>query len=199
MHMSIIYTRNMWPLLALVFVALLALVCGCVSDEPSGGLVETQPTGGQSPEQTTAVEVVHYTILRDHLPTATNNWLSLDPLGETSTTEEGHRYSYATAVYLLKSNNEIVVTVGIEDSGGNSVGYWVDWDSWYEYEDIEYSWKKTTVNGYPAWDYHDKTENIYIRYIGIDDRFIVYIISYGGDYITPFTNAMDLDEIASLA
>ena len=185
---------------AVVFIALLALVCGCVIESPADGPGETPAqTPLQTPGQVPAVDVIHHSILKEYLPTATNNWLSFDPLGDTYTTEEGYRYSFAAAVYLLKSNNDIMVTVGIEDSGGDPVGYWDDWESWYEYDDIEYSWSKTTVNGYPAWDYHDKTENVYTRYIGIEDRFVVYIICDGEDYITTFTNAMDLDEIAALA
>jgi hypothetical protein len=197
--MSICYTKQIRAVLVVVFIAAMALVCGCVSDTPSNGSAGTPaPTEMKPTGQATGAGVIHYTILWTYLPTANNNWLSFDPIGETDITEDGYPYTHVAAVYVLKSNTDVMVTVGIEDSGGDPVGYWEDWDAWYEYEDIEYSWKKTEVNGYPAWDFHDKFENIYIRYIGIDDRFIVYIISDGEDYITSFTNAMDLEDIAAL-
>lgn len=189
-------------MLVVVFIVI-ANGSGCVSYTPSNGTIDTTtptpaPTQSELPMHTPGAGVVHYSILREYLPTATNNWISFDPVGDTYITEKGYHYTYVAAVYVLQSNSDVMVTVGIEDSGGESVGYWEDWESWSEYEDIEYSWKKTTINGYPAWDFHDKFEDAYIRYIGIDDRFIVYIISDGADYLTTFTNAMDFDDIAAL-
>lgn len=93
-----------------------------------------------------------------------------------------------------------MVTVYIQDTGGEDVGYWQMWDTFYAFDSDEVSWESTIVDLYPAWIYHDKVNDQWSEYVGLPNGIIVMVLVENGkeDYITVFNNQIDFRGMAAL-
>ncbi|MBN1195291.1 MAG: hypothetical protein JXA08_08120 [Methanomicrobiaceae archaeon] len=181
------------------------MVSGCSGD--SGSATPATPAATMAPTARetgtggpSGASAVHYTELYRFFPTPTSNWIAEDPTGMTMSAADGE-WSFAQREYTHKTNPEIVVDIVIQDTAGMEVGYFQAWDSFVTMDTPEMSWKQITVQGYPAWEFYDKTENVYTQVIGINDRFIVWINLENGNqnYLTVFNTGMDLKGLAALA
>ncbi|TAJ44024.1 hypothetical protein CUJ86_08250 [Methanofollis fontis] len=181
------------------------MVAGC-SDSSESDAVPTTTTapqetenGGDGETAPSSVSAVHYTELMAFLPSATANWVEGEKTGMMMASG-GQQWSWAEATYTQTTNPDVEVTVIIQDTAGMKEGYWAIWDTATMVETPEFSWKSTSVEGYPAWEFTDKIDEEYILYVGIDDRFIVYIDVANGkkDILTVFSNMIDYGGIAAL-
>lgn len=192
--------------LIVVIMACIALACGCSS--PDTG---TPSTGDQTPAATTAAPgtqlptaspdrtPAHYSVLKGFLPTSTSNWVAGEPIAQ-SMSMQGMSLSQAYCEYDHKTVADIMVGVYIQDTGGEEVGYWQMWDSFYAFDSPEASWKSTTVDLYPAWVFNDKTSDTWTEYVGLPNGIIVMIMVENGkeDYLTVFNNQIDFRGLAAL-
>lgn len=191
-----------------LMVMLIAIACisGCTGSSDSNA---EPTTAASTPVATTAgdtgsssggeVSAVHYTELMKFLPSATSNW----EVGEKNgmmMSSGGEAWSWAEATYTQTTNPDTSVTVIIQDAAGTTEGYWSIWDTAVAVDTPDYSWKSTTIKGYPAWQFSDKTSDEYTLYVGVDERFMVYIdVSNGkADYLTVFGNMIDYSGLAAL-
>jgi len=193
-------------LLAGLFVMLLAIACvaGCTGSSDSGATPTTQAS---TPVTTAAggatsggsVSAVHYTDLIKFLPSATANWEAGDKNGGTMSSGS-EAWSWAEATYTQTTNPDVSVTVVIQDTAGMTEGYWTIWETATVVDTPDFSWKSTTIKGYPAWEFADKTADEYTLYVGINDRIMVFIDVSNGkkDYLTVFGNMIDFNGLAAL-
>ncbi|NYT06206.1 MAG: hypothetical protein GKC04_07565 [Methanomicrobiales archaeon] len=190
--------------LILIVLAGFCMVCGCSGDSAPEATPTPAATQTSAPTATSAPaavgKAVHYTELYRFFPTPTSNWVSEDPAGMSMSSADGE-WSFAQRIYTQKTNEDIVVDIVIQDTAGLDVGYLQAWESYVEVDTPEVSWKSTTVQGYPAWEFHDKMENVYTQTIAVKDRFIVWINLENGQqsYLTVFNTGIDLDGLAALA
>lgn len=192
-------------LLSGLIVLLVAIACmaGCTGSD-SGAAPATE---SQTPATTAAggapasgpVSAVHYTDLIKFLPSATANWEAGDKNGGTMSSG-GEDWSWAEATYTQTTNPDVSVTVVIQDTAGMTEGYWTIWETATVVDTPDFSWKSTTIKGYPAWEFVDKTADEYTLYVGINDRIMVFIDVSNGkkDYLTVFGNMIDFNGLAAL-
>jgi hypothetical protein len=191
----------------LSFIAIcIVLSAGCT------GSKESAPPQSEEQAQATAVqgsagtgtattgEVIHNSILKQYLPTATGNWES----GETTgiQVDDGmYKWSWASKTYEQKLGGEAVVDVIIQDTTGESVGYMASWDTYMEIDTPDMSMRKTTVQGFPGWIVTDKIDNVITQFVNVKDRFMVYTSISDGkeDYLTVFNTQTDLKGLSNLA
>ncbi|MGC9444950.1 MAG: PGF-CTERM sorting domain-containing protein [Candidatus Methanospirareceae archaeon] len=148
--------------------------------------------------QESSAEAVHFNTLIGFLPEAPRGWDGEDPFGQTFTTGEG-TWSMAMASYTESGNEEITADVGIMDSVYQQVGWWAAWQGFYSYESSDGYAKTVTVEGYPAWEAYNKDDNQYVLYVGINDRFMVFVNTNSDrDTLYDFADAIDFDGIADL-
>jgi PGF-CTERM protein len=150
-------------------------------------------------EQATTTEAVHFTKLVSFLPDAPSGWEGEEPEGMMYTIEEG-AWSMATRSYSKLGEEDITAEAGIMDSAFSTVGWWAAWKGFYAWETTEGYAKTTNVKGFPAWEAYTKDTNDYTLYVGINDRFMVFIQTNSDkDTLYKFANAIDYDGIAALA
>jgi hypothetical protein len=193
--------------IALIMTVLIGfcMVSGCTGDSGSETSATPAATTAPAAQETGAggpsgASAVHYTELYRFFPTPTSNWIAGDPTGMKMDAGDGE-WSFAQREYTQKNNPEIAVDIVIQDTAGMEVGYFQAWNTFYEMDTPEMSWRQITVKGYPAWEFNDKVENVYTQVIGINDRFIVWINIENGQqaYLTVFNTGMDIDGLAALA
>lgn len=144
-------------------------------------------------------EAVHFNTLIGYLPRAPSGWDGEDPFGQTFTTSEG-TWSMAMESYTKSNNDELTADVGIMDSVYQQVGWWAAWQGFYSYESTDGYAKTVTVEGYPAWESYTKDDNQYVLYVGINDRFMVFVNTNSDrDTLYDFADAIDLGGIADLS
>jgi hypothetical protein len=194
-----------WGAAVIFILVAICGVCGCTDAGTDDAATPPPPSGpeeGTSPSS--AVDtgtVVHYTELQAFLPTMTNNWVPVEEDAGTLTFDE-QSYSQAYAVYELKTDPSITVTVFIQDVGDiEGAGYSQMWDTMVAFETPDMQYYTTTVAGHPAWILNDKAENTYTQLVNIDDRFFVWVGVENGkpEYATVFNNQIDYAGIAALA
>lgn len=145
-----------------------------------------------------ATEAVHFSKLIPFLPDAPSGWEGEEPFGMMYTIEEGS-WSMATESYTKSGAEDITAEVGIMDSAFYQVGLWTAWQGFYAWESTEGYAKTTTVKGFPAGEIYDKGSNDYSLYVGINDRFMVFIsTSSDRDTLYAFANSIDYKGIAAL-
>jgi len=148
--------------------------------------------------QERSAEVVHYNALIEFLPEAPRGWDGEEPFGQTFTSGEG-TWSMAMESYTKSGNDDITADVGIMDSAYQQVGWWAAWQGFYSYESTDGYAKTVTVDRYPAWEAYTKDDNQYVLYVGINDRFVVFINTNSDrDALYDFADAIDFDGIANL-
>lgn len=189
--------------LLLLLIAGSCITAGCTGDSTpeATSAPTTQPTAAATTAApVSAGTVVHYTALYPIFPTPTANWVAEDPSGMTMSGTEGE-WSFAQRTYTQKTNEDVVVDIVIQDTGGQQVGYSQAWNTYMEVDTPEMSWKRITVKGYPAWEFHDKMDNVYTQVISVDDRFFVWINIENGKqpYLTVFNTGLDLEDLAAMA
>lgn len=169
----------------IIGVILLVIVCGVSATVMADG---------------TPTESVNYKELIEYLPDVPSGWEGEEPDG-MSLSVEGGSWSWATGIYS-KSGTEADVTVDvvITDYAANIFGWQGAWESLFEWESTEGHMKRTTVNGFPAWEVYTKDTNDYALTVGINDRFLVLITTNDGkDTLYEFANLIDYDGISSLS
>jgi hypothetical protein len=189
--------------LLLLLIAGSCIIAGCTGDSApeATSAPTTQPTAtATTSAPASSGEVVHFTKLYPFFPTPTENWVAENPSGMTMSSAEGE-WSFAQRTYTQQTNEEVVVNIVIQDTGGQQVGYSQAWNTYMEVDTPEMSWRHITVQGYPAWEFHDKMDNVYTQIIAVNDRFFVWINIENGKqaYLTVFNNGLDLKGLAALA
>jgi len=197
-----------WVAAVLLILVVICGVCGCTdagTDDTSASPAPTAPVapaGGATPPLGGLTgNVVHYTVLQPFLPTLTNNWVVAEEDAGTMTVD-GQSYSQAYAVYELKTDPSVTVTVFIQDVGDvEGAGYSGMWDTMVAFETPDMQYYTTTVEGHPAWILNDKKEDTYTQLVNIDDRFFVWVGVENGkpEYVTVFNSQIDYAGIAALA
>lgn len=148
--------------------------------------------------EATATEAVHFSTLIEFLPDAPSGWDGEEPFGMMYTIQDG-TWSMATESYTKSGAEDTTADVGVMDSAFYQVGWWAAWQGFYTYESTEGYAKTVTVDGYPAWEVYGKETNDYGLYVGINDRFMVFINTNSDkDTLYDFANAIDYDGIAAL-
>ncbi len=148
--------------------------------------------------QATTTEAVHFSNLIPLLPDAPSGWEAEEPFGMMYTIEEG-TWSMASKSYTKSGAEDITAEVGIMDSAFYQVGWWAAWQGFYAWESTEGHAKITEVKGLPAWESYTKDGNAYGLYVGINDRFVVYInTNSGSDTLYAFANSIDYSGIGAL-
>lgn len=150
-----------------------------------------------------SVEAIHFSKLIEFLSPAPSGWKEEEPQGFTFTIENG-TWSQAVKSYTKKgteeSENPVTVQVGIMDSAYYTVGWWAVWKGFYKWETTEGYAKTTTVKGYPAFEIYNKPGKDYTLYVGMKDRFMVFITTKNSDRDTlyDFANSINYNGIAAL-
>ncbi|MDY6965697.1 MAG: PGF-CTERM sorting domain-containing protein [Halobacteriota archaeon] len=144
-------------------------------------------------------ESVHFNELIKLLPDAPSGWEGEEPEGMMYTIEDGS-WSMAVKEFSKSGSEDITADVGIMDSAFyRGVGWWATWDIFMEWESTEGYAKSTTVKGYPAREFHSKESNDYSLYVGINDRFMVFINTNSDkDTLDEFADSINYDKIAGL-
>ncbi len=149
--------------------------------------------------QERSAEAVHFNTLIEYLPDAPSGWDGEEPEGFSFMHEEG-TWSMAMGSYTKSSNEDVTADVGIMDSAYYQVGWMAAWQGFYAYESTDGYAKTVTVEGYPAWEAYTEDDNEYVLYIGIADRFMVFIATNSDrDTLYEFADAIDYDGIADLS
>jgi len=101
--------------------------------------------------------------------------------------------------YTKSGTEDITADVGIMDSAFYQVGWWAAWQGFYAWESTEGYGKTAEVKGFPAWEVYTKDGNDYGLYVGINDRFMVFISTNSDkDTLYAFANSIDYSGIATL-
>ena len=117
-----------------------------------------------------SVTAVDFSRLIPLLPGAPAGWEASDPEGAKMTFEKSE-WSFATREY---SKGDTSASVMISDSAFYNIGGWEMWNNQYSIETTDGYVKTTTIRGFPAWEMYTKPAD-YAAYIGINDRFMVFI------------------------
>lgn len=189
----------------ILMIAIMAIAAGCTG---TSGDQQTTPApqttsgdaddGSSSPSSST-VAAVSYTELQGFFPVSPAGW-QLDDKNGMTMTSQGEDWSMAFSTYSKTDNPDAEASVYIQDTAGMREGYWAMWDTATVVETDDFSWKSTTMDGYPAWEYVDKTSDQYDLYVGINDRIIVFVDVAGGskDDLYTFANSIDYGGLAAL-
>jgi len=149
-------------------------------------------------DEATATHAVPFDQLIEFLPNAPSGWDGGEPDGMTFTHEEG-TWSMATESYTKSGAEDTTAEVGVMDSAFYQVGWLAAWQGFYAYESTEGYAKTVTVDGYPAGEVYTKDSGEYTLFVGINDRFMVFISTNSNkDTLYDFANAIDYDGIAAL-
>jgi len=146
----------------------------------------------------TTTDAVHFNTLIEFLPDAPSGWTGEDPTGMTFTHEEG-TWSMATESYSKSGAEDVTADVVITDYAFYSMGWTAAWQGFYAYESTEGHAKTVTVKGNPAWEAYTKDGDDYSLFVGINDRFMVFINTNSDkDTLYDFANSIDYKGIAAL-
>jgi PGF-CTERM protein len=149
-------------------------------------------------DEATVTEAVHFSTLIAFLPDAPSGWDGEEPFGMMYTIQDG-TWSMATESYTKSGAEDTTAEVGVMDSAFYQVGWLAAWQGFYAYESTEGYAKTVTVDGYPAWVAYTKDSGEYTLFVGINDRFMVFISTNSDeDTLYDFANAIDYNGIAAL-
>ncbi len=156
---------------------------------------DTTPSTEEAQPEPGTAQLVHFDKLIPFLPDPPSGWVAEDPSGMMMSFGGGS-WSIADR-YYTKGDDD--ASIAIIDSAYLSVGPWMIWEGYFEYETTEGYLKSTNFKGYPAWEEHTKPDH-YALHIGIADRFMVSIsvTSMDKDTLYAFANKIDYDGIAAL-
>ncbi|MBP2145249.1 hypothetical protein J2129_000703 [Methanofollis sp. W23] len=146
-----------------------------------------------------SVTAVGYEELISYLPAAPSGWAAEEPFGIANQIDDG-TWSMASISYLNEADEGTTAELVIYDSAYYAVGGWELWESRFSYETTDGYLKSGKVQGYPSWESYEKDSQIYAQWIGIDDRFMVYVSVDAGskEDLDTFVNTVDCRGIAAL-
>jgi len=148
--------------------------------------------------QTIATQAVDYNELILYLPSAPFGWHAGEPQGFSFTHEEG-TWSMASADYTMAGAEDMTANVMITDYAQYTTGWTGAWKSFYAYESTEGYAKSVTVKGYPGWEVYDKNTKDYSLFVGLNDRFLVFIgTNSDKDTLWNFADLINYNGIAAL-
>ncbi|QSZ66472.1 hypothetical protein RJ40_02635 [Methanofollis aquaemaris] len=204
------------PIICVLMLIAACCIAGCASsstDEEKGqepvttgatGSGDSGPSadlsaGEEQRPEAGSVKAVGYQELITYLPAAPSGWTAEEPFGITNQIDEG-TWSMATLSYCNDANEETTAELVIYDSAYYAVGGWEFWESKFSYETTDGYLKSGEVQGYPSWESYEKDLQTYAKWVGIDDRFMVYVSIDAGSKadLDTFVNAIDYKGIASL-
>lgn len=144
-------------------------------------------------------QAVEYTKLIPFMPKAPLGWEAADePQGFSFTHEEG-TWSMASARYIKTGSEDLTADVMMNDYAQYTTGWTGAWKGYYAWESTKGYMKSVSVKGYPAWEIHEKDPNHYSLYVGLNDRFLVFVGTNGDkDTLYKFVDAIDYKGIAAL-
>ncbi len=187
----------------LVVLGLCLLAAGCTSDSSDTTTPQVTPGTTTAPAAGTTVSgaaqgsvtAVSFETLISLLPDAPAGWTAEEAVGASWTADDG-QWTWASRDY---SKDNAVASIMIQDSAYYGVGYWESWDSLVSFETSEGYYKQKEVGGHPAWEVFS-TPDSYGTWVGINERFMVYVSVEGGSKqdLDAFVNAVDYGGITNL-
>jgi PGF-CTERM protein len=148
-------------------------------------------------EQATTTQAVHFSTLIESLPDAPSEWEGEEPFGMTHT-YEGGTWSTAIKSYSKMGAEDVTADITISDYALYTTGWSAAWKGFYAFESTEGYAKSVTINGFPAWEVYSKDTNDYSLYVGINDRFLVFITTNSDkDTLYKFANSIDYNGITA--
>lgn len=170
-----------------------------VTESGDAGQSVDHSAGNEERPEAGSVTAVGYESLISYLPPAPTGWTADEPFGITNQIDEG-TWSMASMSYQNDANEETTAEVIIHDSAYYAVGGWEFWESKVSYETTGGYLKSGNVQGNPAWESYEKDLQTYTEWVGIDDRFMVYVSVDSGskEDLDSFIDAVDYSGIASL-
>jgi hypothetical protein len=158
-------------------------------------VVMTVTTAG---EELPVVQTVNFQELINYLPQPPTGWDAAEPEGG-SFSYDGGTVSQALRNYVKLGGGDITAEVIIIDSAFNKVSAWATWQGFYAYQSAEGYAKKVAIKGYPAWESYTKSSEEYSFFVGINDRYFVFIhTNSDSDSLYEFVDAIDYPGIAAL-
>lgn len=143
-------------------------------------------------------QAVEYSKLIPFLPKAPSGWEAGEPHGFSFTQEEG-TWSMASLDYSKAGAEDVTANVVIYDYAFYTAGWTGAWKNFYAYESTEGYAKTVTVKGYPGWEVYDKNAEDYNLFVGLNDRFLVFVgTNSDKDTLYKFADAIDYRGIAAL-
>jgi len=87
----------------------------------------------------------------------------------------------------------------ITDYALYTTGWSAAWKGFHPFESTEGYTKSVTIKGFPAWEVYSKDTGDYSLYVGINDRFLVFIMTNSDkDTLYKFANSIDYNGITKL-
>jgi PGF-CTERM protein len=143
-------------------------------------------------------QAVEYSKLIPFLPKAPSGWEAGEPQGFSFTHEEG-TWSMASSDYSRAGAEDVTANVVIYDYAFYTTGWTGAWRNFYAYESTEGYAKTVTVKGYPGWEVYDKNSKDYSLFVGLNDRFLVFVgTNSDKDTLYKFADVIDYKGIAAL-
>jgi PGF-CTERM protein len=143
-------------------------------------------------------QAVEYSKLIPFLPKAPSGWEAGEPQGFSFTHEEG-TWSMASSDYSKAGAEDVTANVMITDYALYTTGWTGAWKSYYAWESTEGYAKTVTVQGYPAWEVHNKDSGDYSLSVAVNDRFLVFINTNSDrDTLYKFSDAINYKGIGGL-
>ena len=143
-------------------------------------------------------QAVEYSKLMPFLPKAPSGWEADEPQGFSFTHEEG-TWSMATSDYSRAGAEDATANVVIYDYAFYTTGWTGAWRNFYAYDSTEGYAKTVTAKGYPGWEVYDKNTKDYSLFVGLNDRFLVFVgTNSDKDTLYKFADAIDYKGIAAL-
>ncbi|RZN37217.1 MAG: PGF-CTERM sorting domain-containing protein [Methanophagales archaeon ANME-1-THS] len=149
-------------------------------------------------EQATTTEAVHFSKLISFLPDPPSGWRGEEPFG-TMQTYEGGSWSTAARSYQKLGGEDLTAEVMITDYALYATGWLGAWNRFYAFESTEGYIKSVTIDGFPAWEVYTRDTNDYSLYVGINDRFLVFITTDSDkNMLDKLADSIDFKGIAAL-
>jgi PGF-CTERM protein len=150
-------------------------------------------------EQATTAEAVPYTKLVSFLPDAPSGWRGEEPSGAMLTYEGGSWSTAARSYQKLGGEEDVTAEVMITDYALYATGWSGAWNRFYAFESTDAYVKTVTIEGFPAWEVYTKDDNDYSLYVGINDRYLVFITTNSGkNMLDNLADSIDYEGIAAL-
>jgi hypothetical protein len=157
------------------------------------GPATTSPGGGPSPGE---VEPVNFNQLIPYLPATPGGWDAEDPDGFTGKFGEWW-WSEADREYTNQATDETVDVIIYDSAYYYGFAWFQVYDMAFEIESTDMYMRRTTVDGYPAWDMWYEPDD-YSLMVFVVDRFMVMVSAQSEASIDLFSGLINYDGIASL-
>ncbi len=156
---------------------------------------EPEPTMGPLPSPGD-VDPVNFSELIPYLPEAPAGWEAEEPDGFTGKFQDWW-WSQASRNYTQSGTDNEASIVIFDNAYYYGFGWFQVWDMAFEIESTDMYMKRTTVDGYPAWEtWYDPDE--YSFMVLIDQRFFVMVNAESKSTLDSFSDLVNYDGIAGL-